>query len=495
MLNINIAEIGTTEEFVDAATKDIMASYTDMNLDADIVRKIVEQIDGQLPSEGVPSKCDVVVHITHTDIDGVGCATVGALYAQGIGAFPVVVMAPAYAPKQWQITTAAVLKHWWSGEDIYIKGLIVSDIATDTDTIKQMNDIIQGIKDADDFRTIVVDHHETNPMVKSELHITDAETIAWCTSKTDQVASVLEGIYADIGEDTSDWRFFNWLKQWEKERTVSATLLLALTVFPLITKAIVKEHQKNVFVDVYDKWAPFRELMDTAIRYAIGVSQWDTFGWRDQPECNTRAVLDMVGLETFMSPYDMVGVMIQLHNEVFKNWHFSFLEHEDVEMLGRLFLGKRNDAIASSGVNLLNSIVDRVADSVRILDRDEFINECIITNLVHIDADHTMQSYLPNKIVILPYPQVGNASYLVAKLYNHPRFAECKGDLMFVLFDWNRTVIGFRTEAKGTVNLARFASYLGGGGHRQASGVNHPKLSNVLKMLYTLRSVSDVPVK
>ena len=112
-----------------------------------------------------------------------------------------------------------------------------------------------------------------------------------------------------------------------------------------------------------------------------------------------------------------------------------------------------------------------------------------------IDTDHTLQSYLPNKIVILPYPQVGNASYLVAKLYDHPRFAECKGDLMFVLFDWNRTIISFRTEAKGTVNLARLASYLGGGGHRQASGVNHPKLSNVLKMLYTLRSVSDVPSK
>lgn len=493
MLNINIGEIGTTEEFVDAATKDIMASCTDMNLDADTVRKIVEQIDGQLPSEGVPSKCDVVVHITHTDIDGVGCATVGALYAQGIGAFPVVVMAPAYASKQWQITTATVLKHWWSEEDIYIKGLIVSDIATDTDMIKRMNDIIQGIKDADGFRTIVVDHHETNPMVKSEIHVTDAETIAWCTSKTDQVASVLEGIYADIGEDTSDWRFFNWLKQWEKERTVSATLLLALTVFPLISKAITKEYQESAFVDVYEKCAPFRELMDTAIRYAIGVSQWDTFGWRDQPECNTRAVFDMVGLQTFMSPYDMVGVMIQLHNEVFRDWHFSFLEHEDVEMLGRLFLGKRNDAIASSGVNLLNSIVDRVSMDTRIIDRDEFINECL--HSVAIDTDHTLQSYLPNKIVILPYPQVGNASYLVAKLYDHPRFAECKGDLMFVLFGWNTTVISFRTEANGTVNLARLASYLGGGGHRQASGVNHPKLSNVLKMMYTLRSVSDVPAK
>ena len=492
MLNINISEIGTSEEFVDAATKDIMASYTDMNLDADIVRKIVEQIDGQLPSEGVPSKCDVVLHITHTDIDGVGCATVGALYAQGIGAFPVVVMAPAYAPKQWQITTAAVVKHWWSGEDIYIKGLIVSDIETDTDTIKQMNDIIRDIKDTDGFRTIVVDHHETNPMVKSELHVTDAETIAWCTSKTDQVASVLEGIYADIGEDTSDWRFFNWLKHWEKERTVSATLLLALTVFPLISKAITKEHQESAFVDICDHCAPFRELMDTAIRYAIGVSQWDTFGWRDQPECNTRAVFDMVGLQTFMSPYDMVGVMIQLHNEVFKDWYFSFLEHEDVEILGRLFLGKRNDAIATSGVELLNSMVDRVSMDTRILDRDEFINECI--NCVN-DTDQTMRSYLPNKIVILPYPQVGNASYLVAKLYDHPRFAECKGDLMFVLFDWNTTVISFRTEAKGTVNLARLASDLGGGGHRQASGVNHPKLSNVLKMLYTLRSVSDVPAK
>ena len=492
MLNIDTAVIGTSEEFIDAATKDIVASYTDMNLDAEIVRQIVGQIDGQLPSEGVPSKCDVVVHITHTDIDGVGCATVGALYAQGIGAFPVVVMAPAYAPKQWQITTAAVLKHWWAGEDIYIKGLIVSDIATDTDTIKQMNDIIQGIKDADGFRTIVVDHHETNPMVKSELHVTDAETIAWCTSKTDQVASVLEGIYADIGEDTSDWRFFNWLKHWEKERTVSATLLLALTVFPLISKAITKEHQESAFVDIYEKCAPFRELMDTAIRYAIGVSQWDTFGWRDQPECNTRAVFDMVGLQTFMSPYDMVGVMIQLHNEVFRDWHFSLLEHDDVEKLGRLFLGKRNDAIASSGVELLNSMVDRISMDARILDRDEFINECI--NCM-IDTDHTIQSYLPNKIVILPYPQVGNASYLVAKLYDHPRFAECKGDLMFVLFDWNTTVISFRTEAKGTVNLARLASDLGGGGHRQASGVNHPKLSNVLKMLYTLRSVSDVPAK
>lgn len=493
MLNINISEIGTTEEFVAAATKDIMASCTDMNLDEEIVRKIVGQIDGQLPSEGVPSRCDVVVHITHTDIDGVGCATVGALYAQGIGAFPVVVMAPAYASKQWQITTAAVLKHWWSGEDIFIKGLIVSDIATDTDTIKQMNDIIQGIKDADDFRTIVVDHHETNPMVKSELHITDAETIAWCTSKTDQVASVLEGIYADIGEDTSDWRFFNWLKQWEKERTVSATLLLALTVFPLISKAITKEYQESAFVDSYEKCAPFRELMDTAIRYAIGVSQWDTFGWRNQPECNTRAVLDMVGLETFMSPYDMVREMIRLHNDVFKNWHFSFLEHEDVEMLGRLFLGKRNDAIASSGVGLLNSMVDRVSMDTRIIDRDEFIKGVI--NLVDTDTDQTMQSYLPNKIVILPYPQVGNASYLVAKLYDHPRFTECKGDLMFVLFDWNTTVISFRTEAKGTVNLARLASDLGGGGHRQASGVNHPKLSNVVRMLYTLLSVSEVPAK
>lgn len=490
MLNINISEIGTSAEFVDAATKDIVASYTDMNLDAEIVRQIVGQIDGQLPSEGVPSKCDVVVHITHTDIDGVGCATVGALYAQGIGAFPVVVMAPAYAPKQWQITTAAVLKHWWSGEDIYIKGLIVSDIATDTDTIKQMNDIIQGIKDADGFRTIVVDHHETNPMVKSELHVTDAETIAWCTSKTDQVASVLEGIYADIGEDTSDWRFFNWLKHWEKERTVSATLLLALTVFPLISKAITKEYQESAFVNIYENCAPFRELMDTAIRYAIGVSQWDTFGWRDQPECNTRAVFDMVGLQTFMSPYDMVKVMLRLHNDVFIRWHFSFLEHDDVEKLGRLFLGTRNDAIASSGVELLDSIVDRVSMDTRIIDRKDFIE--LITSEVTSDA---ICEYLPNKVVILPYPQVGNASYLVAKLYDHPRFAECKGDLMFVLFDWNNTTISFRTEAGGNVHLELLAKELGGGGHRQASGTHHPELSNALKMLYASSSVSEVPTK
>ena len=248
MLNIDISKIETADEFVDAATKDIMSSCTDMNLDEGIVRKIVEQIDGQLPSEGVPSRCEVVVHITHTDIDGVGCATVGALYAQGIGAFPVVVMAPAYASKQWQITTAAVLKHWWSGEDIFIKGLIVSDIETDMETIKRMWDIIRDIRDVDGFRIVVVDHHETNPMVKSDLHYTGVETIVWCTSKTDQVASVLEGIYADIGEDTSDWRFFNWLKQWEKERTVSATLLLALTVFPLISKAITKEYQESSFL-------------------------------------------------------------------------------------------------------------------------------------------------------------------------------------------------------------------------------------------------------
>lgn len=487
MLNIDISKIETAEEFVDAATKDIMSSCTDMNLDEGIVRKIVEQIDGQLPSEGVPSRCDVVVHITHTDIDGVGCATVGALYAQGIGAFPVVVMAPAYASKQWQITTAAVLKHWWSGEDIYIKGLIVSDIETDMETIKRMWDIIRDIRDVDGFRIVVVDHHETNPMVKSDLHYTGVETIVWCTSKTDQVASVLEGIYADIGEDTSDWRYFNWLKHWKGERTVSATLLLALTVFPLISKAIAKEHQENYGICNFD-CAPFRELMDTAIRYAIGVSQWDTFGWRDQPECNTRAIFAMVGLETFMSPYDMVGVMIQLHNAVFRNWHFSFLEHEDVEKLGHLFLGKRNDAIASSGVELLNSIVDRVADSVRIINREKFTH-------LRINTDPKMQLYLPNKVAILPYPQVGNASYLVAKLYDHPRFAECKGKLMFVLFDWNNTKISFRTEAGGNVHLELLAKALGGGGHRQASGTNHPELSNALKMLYASSSVTEVPAK
>ena len=467
MLNINIGEI-----------------CTDMNLDEEIVRKIVGQIDGQLPSEGVPSKCDVVVHITHTDIDGVGCATVGALYAQGIGAFPVVVMAPAYASKQWQITTAAVLKQWWAGEDIYIKGLIISDIETDMETVKRMYDIIQDIREPDGFRIIVVDHHITNPMVNSDLHYSGVETIVWCTSKTDQVASVLEGIYADIGEDTSDWRYFNWLKRWKCERNVSATLLLALTIFPLFTRTIAREHREN-----YGDCAPFRELMDTAVRYAIGVSQWDTFGWRDQPECNTRAVFDMVGLETFMSPYDMVGVMIQLHNEVFKNWNFSFLEHDDVDKLGRLFLGKRNDAIAASGVDMLNSMVDRVATSVHVIDREEFIN------LMGLDGKPTMQLYLPNNVAFLPYPQVGNASYLVAKLYDHPRFAECKGCIMFVLFDWNSTVVNFRTEAVGNVHLELLAKKLGGGGHRQASGANNPELSNALKMLYASSSVSEVPAK
>ena len=473
----------------------IMAEHPE--LDRTIVRQIVEQIHGQLPREGVSGKCDVVLHITHTDIDGVGCATVGALYAQGIGLYSVVVMAPAYLSREWQMTTATVLAHIWRDEDVEVVGLIVSDICTDMETIDKMRNIMKDISVKHGFQEIVVDHHVTNPMVQNGVRVATPSRMIWCASKTDQVASVLEGIYADIGEDTSDWRFFNWLKHWEKERTVSATLLLALTVFPLISKAITKEYQESAFVNIHEKCAPFRELMDTAIRYAIGVSQWDTFGWRDQPECNTRAVtravFEMVGLQSFMSPCDMVKVMLRLHNEVFRDWHFSFLEHDDVEKLGRLFLGKRNDAIASSGVNLLNSIVDRVSMDTRIIDRDEFINEVI--RLVDIDTDHTLQSYLPNKIVILPYPQVGNASYLVAKLYDHPRFAECKGDLMFVLFDWNTTVISFRTEAKGTVNLARLASDLGGGGHRQASGVNHPKLSNVLKMLYTLRSVSDVPAK
>ena len=485
MLNIDISVIDTREAFVDAATKDIMASCTDMNLDGDMVRKIVEQIDGQLPPEGVIGGCDVVLHITHTDIDGVGCATVGALYAQGIGLYPVVVMVPAYASKQWQITTTAVLKHWWAGADIYIKSLIVSDIATDTDTIKRMNDIIQDIRDDDGFHIIVVDHHATNPMVADGIRDMTSEFLIWCTSKTDQVASVLRSIYADAGEDISDWRYFNWLKHWECERTVSATLLLALTVFPLFTKAIAKKHQEN-----YGDCAPFRELVDTAIRYAIGVSQWDTFGWRDQPECNTRAVFAMVGLETFMIPYDMMREMIYLHNNVFRNWHFSYLEHDDVERLGNLFLGKRCEAIASGGIDLLNSIVDRVSMDTRIIDRKDFIE--LINGEVTSEA---ICEYLPNKVVILPYPQVGNASYLVAKLYDHPRFAECKGDLMFVLFDWNNTTINFRTEAGGNVHLELLAKELGGGGHRQASGTHHPKLSNALKMLYTLRSVFDVPAK
>ena len=461
----------------------IMAEHPE--LDRTIVRQIVEQIHGQLPREGVSGKCDVLLHITHTDIDGVGCATVGALYAQGIGLYSVVVMAPAYLSREWQTTAATVLAHMWRDEDVEVVGLIISDICTDMETIDKMRNIMKDISVKDGFQEIVVDHHVTNPMVQNGVRVATPSRMIWCASKTDQVASVLEKIYADIGEDTSDWRFFNWLKHWGKERTVSATLLLALTVFP---KTIARHHEEN-----YGNCDPFRELMDTAIRYAIGVSQWDTFGWRDQPECNTRAVFDMVGLQTFMSPYDMVRVMLQLHNDVFKRWYFGFLEHDDVERFGRLFLGTRNDAIASSGVDLLNSIVDRVSMDTRIIDRDEFINEVI--NLVDTDTDHTLQSYLPNKIVILPYPQVGNASYLVAKLYDHPRFAEYNGDLMFVLFDWNRTVIGFRTEAKGTVNLARLASDLGGGGHKQASGVNHPKLSNVLKMMYTLRSVSDVPAK
>lgn len=466
----------------------IMAEHPE--LDRKIVRQIVEQIHGQLPREGVSGKCDVLLHITHTDIDGVGCATVGALYAQGIGLYSVVVMAPAYLSREWQTTAATVLAHMWRDEDVEVVGLIISDICTDMETIAKMRNIMKDISVKHGFQEIVVDHHVTNPMVQNGVRVATPSRMIWCASKTDQVASVLEEIYADIGEDTSDRRFFNWLKHWKTERTVSATLLLALTVFPLISKAITKEYQESAFVNIYEKCAPFRELMDTAIRYAIGVSQWDTFGWRDQPECNTRAVFDMVGLQTFMSPYDMVGVMIQLHNEVFRDWHFSFLEHEDVERLGHLFLGTRNDAIASSGVELLDSIVDRVSMDTRIIDRDEFIE--LINGEVTSDA---ICEYLPNKVVILPFPQVGNASYLVAKLYDHPRFAECKGDLMFVLFDWNSTTIGFRTEAVGNVHLELLAKELGGGGHRQASGTHHPKLSNVLKMLYTLRSVSEVPAK
>lgn len=458
----------------------IMAEHPE--LDRTIVRQIVEQIHGQLPREGVSGKCDVVLHITHTDIDGVGCATVGALYAQGIGLYSVVVMAPAYLSREWQMTTATVLAHIWRDEDVEVVGLIVSDICTDMETIDKMRNIMKDISVKHGFQEIVVDHHVTNPMVQNGVRVATPSRMIWCASKTDQVASVLEKIYADIGEDTSDWRFFNWLKHWKKERTVSATLLLALTVFP---ETIARQQQEN-----YGNCDPFRELMDTAIRYAIGVSQWDTFGWRDQPECNTRAVFDMVGLQTFMSPYDMVKVMLRLHNDVFKRWYFGFLEHADVERLGHLFLGTRNDAIASSGVELLDSIVDRVSMDTRIIDRDEFIE--LINGEVTSDA---ICEYLPNKVVILPYPQVGNASYLVAKLYDHPRFAECKGDLMFVLFDWNNTTIGFRTEAGGNVHLELLAKELGGGGHRQASGTHHPKLSNALKMLYTLRSVFDVPAK
>lgn len=454
----------------------IMAEHPE--LDRKIVRQIVEQIHGQLPREGVPANCKVLLHITHTDIDGVGCATVGAMYAQGIGAFPVVVMAPAYDSKQWQMTAATVLAHIWRDEDVEVVGLIVSDICTDMETIDKMRNIMKDISVKYGFQEIVVDHHVTNPMVQDGVRVETTNRMIWCTSKTDQVASVLEGIYANIGEDTSEWRFFNWLKHWKTERTVSATLLVALSLFPLLTEGSE------------DASASFRDLMDTAIRYAIGVSQWDTFGWRDQPECNTRTVFDMVGLQTFMSPYDMVREMIRLHNDVFWNWHFSFLEHDVVEMLGSLFLGKRNDAIASSGVALLDSIVDRVADTARIIDREEFIE--LMNGEVTSD---TIGEYLPNKVVILPFPQVGNASYLVAKLYDHPRFAECKGDLMFVLFDWNNTTIGFRTEAVGNVHLELLAKELGGGGHRQASGTHHPKLSNALKMLYTLRSVFDVPAK
>lgn len=468
------------ESYWTAKVDPIMAEHPE--LDRTIVRQIVEQIHGQLPREGVSGKCDVLLHITHTDIDGVGCATVGALYAQGIGLYTVVIMAPAYLSREWQMTAATVLAHIWRDEDVEVVGLIVSDICTDMETIAKMRNIMKDISVKHGFQEIVVDHHVTNPMVQNGVRVATPSRMIWCASKTDQVASVLEGIYADIGEDTSDWRFFNWLKHWKTERTVSATLLLALTVFP---KTIARHHEEN-----YGNCDPFRELMDTAIRYAIGVSQWDTFGWRDQPECNTRSVFDMVGLQTFMSPYDMVRVMLRLHNDVFKRWYFGFLEHEDVERFGRLFLGTRNDAIASSGVELLNSMVDRVSMDARIIDREEFIE--LMNGEVTSDA---IREYLPNKVVILPYPQVGNASYLVAKLYDHPRFAECKGDLMFVLFDWNNTTIGFRTEVVGNVHLELLAKELGGGGHRQASGTHHPKVSNVLKMLYTLRSVSDVPAK
>lgn len=455
-----------------------------------------DQIDDDYCSAAMPFS----LHVTHNDIDAVGCAAVAQLYDnctnQNYNYIEhVVVMAPAYDPDKYFINAMMVAKYLETsdilGLDWKLYHIYVSDIGCSVECIRAASAI--KFKN-DDIPFDLVDHHISNPMcdtiehslillqeasksgsftfdvpnawVQSELPLSKIQSIA-----DTSLSSVCDFLHNKLDPDT-------------KIKT-SAALLLALKLAIKTRSIFVYDNshgQVFTFAAVNDNWDEWEHNLITMLFIGLTVSQWDTFSWRDRPELNTGKEFDFVYAQNFYTPYELKDKILDF---------IVYVPRCNRKLVPGFFM--LDDILGDAshyGKLVMEKCLKESIRSAVVLDECEVLK--LLCNLTLYQYEAVTDIKIPDYIILLPYP-TSNPSLIVEWMTEDELYTSLGDSIIWtIMFDFKDASISVRSKNDANiVRLDKFAKVMGGGGHPQAAGFNNKEFSKAVKITYTSLALKE----
>lgn len=309
---------------------------------------------------------------------------------------------------------------------------------------------------------MLIDHHPTNPFyvdykkngipLPTGIYvcptIEELQTLKGVTIP-DELKFKVKGMFKL--DDSSEFDINN-LK-------ISATYITDVILNPIVDELIDDDECfMNGYEDEYD---------DYRVRYhriCRAISQWDTFEWRDHPECNESELPPIwfgnAGVDNELS-FEMERVL----NGIWEENTDVAIDCEDRDVINPVYLENLSDN---------NAFLKRVAHQMC------FIAAVVTSENIGINAK---ELNCPELWVVVPFPTIGNASLIAHYMMCEEEYDQLKEGktIGIIMFDPMSTTISFRTN-ETVVTVDRLAKFYNGGGHPQASGCKDPTFAASLKL-------------
>ena len=210
----------------------------------------------------------------------------------------------------------------------------------------------------------------------------------------------------------------------------------------------------------------------------LAISQWDTFEWRDHPECHKdlceEVTPTLIGTMGFDHP-----VYLDVNRSIYNIWRSFICRSCIIEIFDTSFIDElKEDARVSY------KIAEKMWETAAV----------VTSKQIHLD-DPELNG--PEYWVVVPFPTIGNFSLIAHYMMHLDPYCDLQlsyGTVGVLAMDLMDSSLSFRTN-ETTVNVSDVAKHLGGGGHKQASGAHNDeyaaRLKSYLQEISMTRKVFD----
>ena len=439
------------------------------------------------------SKCNFGLQCTHIDVDGYGSllplTIANSLQAgsDGYQKYVFHIECPNGTSDDDILIGINLIKDIYEDEKGIPNPLLITDIPIEPETYSLLSDM--GYKWVDHFtneamfgysrgpfknsdgtiankcymdwnydvnEAMVIDHHPTNPFyVDYKKNGTPLPTGVYVCPTIGELQK-LKGI--TIPEDL---KFeVHAISEFDiNELKISATYITDVILNPIVDELI--EDDELYMNGDEDDYEDYRERYHRICR---AISQWDTFEWRDHPECNDEELSPILfgnmGFDNQLS-FEMERILNGIWDE---NTDVA-IDCEDRDIINSVYLENMSDN---------NEFLKKVAQQLW------FTAAFVSSENLGIDAN---KLNCPEVWAVTPFPTIGNASLVAHYMMVTDAYDLLKGDKTtgIIMYDPVSTTISFRTN-ETSVSVDKLAKFYNGGGHPQASGCKDPTFASSLKL-------------